>query len=1105
MRDFSFTPTWQRHLTPRRGSLGAATFTPVPRAGETIRALLDQQAADVESMLSMSSADLREAAVVLRDGLENATPLAAALQALALVHRWDVKEHKAPFADYWLSERGLPFAVEAAVELMGLCIDTGGNGLRSLRPGEKIESGYWLPQAQVTLRVRAALAVASDAEYDEIIGRLKAHRSRHEYHRLATSLLAPTETAWVEEDIAATAAVGDDYRGFALTQALSTLEQMERLEKAVRAPWYFLWVVTGSHAYVATLTDALGTGVLPVLLRWFDEKELDTEARRRILSVIAQMPAEAAIQALADRVSEKFVLPALLEASERFPALALKVLAAAGSRGQLAELLTAHVRTNRELAQHELAALPSEAASRVRAVLQDAVALDEAPAQALPPLLVTPPWVNRAKVAKPVVVGGLSCADVPVISWLEQEQEKFGVHTGFDFSNDSHSWEERAQGVLRGSSFWWEGPAFFALAPEELARPLLAEWTPHEYTEADDLGPVVARFGVAALPALIRRARQSPSLVGPVLMPLAAPVLAVLMADWLARLKSVRSLAATWLLRHAEPAARALVPPALGKAGTARRQAENALLYLSTHGRRESVEEAARGYGEQAEAAITVLLERDPLSLLPSKVPAQPVWVQAAVLPPVRLRDGSGVLPASALEHLVTVFALSRMDQPYAGLEVVREAVLPQDLAGFAWQLFQRWFAAGAVAKDNWALDALALAGDDEAVRKLTPMILAWPGEGGHARAVTGVAVLAGIGTDVALMHLHNIAQRAKFKGLKTAAQAKMSEVAEALGLTSEQLADRLVPGLGLAADGSLRLDYGPRQFVVGFDEQLKPYVADASGKRLKSLPKPGAKDDPELAPAAYQQFSALKKDVRRIGPDVIRRLERAMVTSRRWSGAEFRQLFVEHPLLWHIVRRLVWGQYDEQDQLIGTLRVAEDRTFADADDEEVTLSDDAVVGVLHPLQAGADVPLWAEVLADYEILQPFAQLARPVFVLTEKEAADGRVERFEGLKIPSRKLLSLEQRGWLREDPMDAGYQGSMQVSFDSGVECGIQLEPGLIVGDPDFWEEQTLSDVSLSARSAWATEQIRAGRPFPLRERDLIAVSEILRDLTDITQPSA
>ena len=35
-------------------------------------------------------------------------------------------------------------------------------------------------------------------------------------------------------------------------------------------------------------------------------------------------------------------------------------------------------------------------------------------------------------------------------------------------------------------------------------------------------------------------------------------------------------------------------------------------------------------------------------------------------------------------------------------------------------------------------------------------------------------------------------------------------------------------------------IDYSPRQFTVGFDEQLKPYVPDSDGNRREdSTPRP--------------------------------------------------------------------------------------------------------------------------------------------------------------------------------------------------------------------------------------------------------------------------
>ncbi|MEK8174305.1 DUF4132 domain-containing protein [Streptomyces sp. M19] len=50
-----------------------------------------------------------------------------------------------------------------------------------------------------------------------------------------------------------------------------------------------------------------------------------------------------------------------------------------------------------------------------------------------------------------------------------------------------------------------------------------------------------------------------------------------------------------------------------------------------------------------------------------------------------------------------------------------------------------------------------------------------------------------------------------------------------------------------------------------------------------------------------------MKKDVRTVATAQVRRLEDAMVAGRGWTTAEFRELFVSHPLLSHLVRRLVW------------------------------------------------------------------------------------------------------------------------------------------------------------------------------------------------------
>ncbi|WP_260610822.1 DUF4132 domain-containing protein [Streptomyces sp. WAC06614] len=117
-------------------------------------------------------------------------------------------------------------------------------------------------------------------------------------------------------------------------------------------------------------------------------------------------------------------------------------------------------------------------------------------------------------------------------------------------------------------------------------------------------------------------------------------------------------------------------------------------------------------------------------------------------------------------------------------------------------------------------------------------------------------------------------------------------------------------------------------------------------------MPKPGAQDHPELAPAERRRFAALKKDVRAVAADLVRRPESAMVDGRTWSTEEFRTLFAEHPLVRHLARRPVWRAADGDTAV--AFRIAADGRPADAEDRPVALGADAVVSLPHPLRLGA-------------------------------------------------------------------------------------------------------------------------------------------------------
>jgi hypothetical protein len=365
----------------------------------------------------------------------------------------------------------------------------------------------------------------------------------------------------------------------------------------------------------------------------------------------------------------------------------------------------------------------------------------------------------------------------------------------------------------------------------------------------------------------------------------------------------------------------------------------------------------------------------------------------------VLLRDRSAALPPDAVRHVTSMLAISKMDDPYAGIAVVRELCDPASLAAYAWSLFERWQGVGYSSKEGWILAGLRWFGDDDTVRRLSPLIRAWPGEGGHARRSAALDVLAGIGSDVALMHLYGISQKVKFKGLKDKAARRSPRSPTSSASPPSSWATGWCPtsaSTPTAASCSTTARAGSRSASTSSSSRTWPTRA---GARRKDLPKPGAKDDEALATASYQRFTGLKKDVRTLASDQIARFELAMVNLRRWPGSEFRELFVSHPVLWHIVRRLVWATYSEDGKLDTGFRVAEDRSLASQDDDTFTLSDEATVGIAHPLHLGDAVAAWSDVFADYEILQPFVQLGRSVHALTEEERAASNLERFTGIR----------------------------------------------------------------------------------------------------------
>ncbi|MFD5068659.1 DUF4132 domain-containing protein [Streptomyces sp. NPDC058369] len=1088
---------WRRLVHPRRGGIARTPTGADRKLTDAVAERTAEEQAWIQEFLEAPRSDAALVAEVRRHLDGEPSPAGAA--ALARIVGMYAPPGNA-WADSWVRLHGLPFAARAAVELFMIephWMQSGARRydawLEARSEAQETRSSHYSRVAAD--RVRALLAAADDTTYRAAVEALSACRT-DAHRRVVTTYLAPSESDWIAELCADPETTGTADSGL-LSLILCSLNSPEQAALFTNTSGY-----DRSVSAIATAAEGIGTAIVPMLATELEKGYFYADAKRQLADALVQFPTDEAFGALLAQAGDKQVRPALLEAMRRYPARALRLLAAdARDTASASGLLPAHVATHRALAERVLPTLDTGLAEIVEPLLNRGERIADAPADALPAVLTAPPWTRERTTTRPVVVTGLTADGEPAVEWRDGEREQWAATGSWYTRREAvDDWEQTLDSLRYGLDASDLRPAWiYVHGPEERVAPLLATWDPTDVWDgADTLKPVAARFGLAALPLLLRVVPRRPSELAPLLLPFVDVRVARHMADWAVRLKSTASVARSWFERHGVRAAPLLVPGAVGKAGNARRAAEQALLLIAALHGDAVVREAAEGYGKKAVEGMAGLLAADPLErALPAAMPELPAWADPALLPQIGVASG-GALPEESVRHLVTMLALSKPGEPYPGLADAVRIVDPASAAEFGWALFEQWRLALLPAKEAWALHALGVLGDDGTVLGLTPVIRAWPGENAHHRAVEGLDVLAAIGTDAALLHLHSIAQRVKFKALKVRAAEKIAEVAAGLGLTGEQLSDRLVPDLGLDADGSTVVDYGSRTFTVGFDEQLRPHVRDGDGTRLKDLPKPGAKDDAELAPAERKRFMALKKEVRSIASDQVRRLEAAMVADRSWTAQEFTELFVAHPLTGHLVRRLVW--LSETDGATTAFRVAEERTFTDVGDGPFDLPGGATVRLPHPLHLGEAVSAWSEVFADHAITQPFPQLGRPVFALTEEESAGHRLSRFEGIKVPTGKVLGLERYGWQRGNPEDNGVERWISKRLGDSCHLVIALDGGIAVGAVDVYPEQTLETVWLDAEPSDYWHH----RPHDLRFAglDTVTASELLADLTALTE---
>lgn len=959
-------------------------------------------------------------------------------------------------------------AVEVELDALGLDTERGSAGatwcMRLVAKPARFHGSLSFAAA------RGLLCSMSDADYARARAIFDAARPTFDPKQRAVVAFLFPEEPWAEESMREVLAGGATQpNAWEVVQLLASCKDIGLAEAflAVASEW--------ALGYLPDLALSLPLGAVPDLLvaqvaRAEATKTIGSAQWLTIAETLASVHDERVGRGLGRLITHKFAGP----------------------------VAVAYFREHSDVAQAVLPAIASgktKAADAARAILESAARrvndAEEAPEADVPALLRDPPWRDPKKTkTKRAVLALEELQFAPRLVWAPGEREenaRIKHHRGDPREmtpEELAAWEASSPKYVDLWPRWANSQFDLLLVPTVRG---LAEWNQDPKSYADR-GPlhVLARYGDAAVPGVLMRDPFAWTNLQTfdAMTHVESPRVALFAARGAQR-KPYRKMAHAYLDRFPEACAVGLVPVAFGEASKDQRAAEDALRFLVQKGHERKLRDVAARYGATAAAEMEAFLARDPLSVLDLKGKL-PDFVRIDELPRLRTKKGQ-VLGAAATEAILDALRGSALDPAYPGLAVLKDELDPASLADLAWALTTSWNLAGAKLIHAWVPNALAHFGDENTARKLAPLAADW-GRKDAKKAEVAIAILSHLGTDAALLHLADLADKARFAPARAAAKEALEAIAEARGLSLDELSDRTVPTLDLDADGSTTLDFGSRTLRVAFDETLAPVVVTEDGARSKTLPRGGKEDDKAKVKLASERFKALKADAFAVAANQIRRLERAMVTGRRWSGEDFRRLLAKHPLLVHLVRRLVWGTFVE-GELVSTFRVAEDGTLADQDDRAVEWPS-GTVGIVHPLVLGqAKREAWARVATDYEIIQPFEQVGRALHSLEPDELAGDTSARFTGSTAKAGAILgTLDARGWDRiADSWMTSYSRAVRVTGGGEARLTIAFEPGIALDDVAGSPVQTLKALTL------------AGAPT-LGDVNPIDLSEALRELESL-----
>ena len=257
---------------------------------------------------------------------------------------------------------------------------------------------------------------------------------------------------------------------------------------------------------------------------------------------------------------------------------------------------------------------------------------------------------------------------------------------------------------------------------------------------------------------------------------------------------------------------------------------------------------------------------------------------------------------------------------------------------------------------------------------------------------------------------LARISAKIPYPKVRAKVETAMNKAAEAAGISRDVLDEIVVPIYGFDQNGNLIVSIGDgaANLVQCTDGKIEIRWTSETGKDVKA-PTTKMKED---AKSEIKQIKAQIKDMNQDLTTQKNRIQSFYLKNKFLPYENWKQSYIAHPFIGKMCQSLVWIAHLGDKAISGRW---DGKDFRDLKDDTIDI-EKANFQLWHPvLVDDQEVEMWRDKFADANIIQPFRQIWRESYRVTEAEqATDTYSNRFAGHIIRQHQFMKLAHiNGW--------------------------------------------------------------------------------------------